>query len=76
MDRNSFLDHDSFVELRQLFHFGPRAVTAALRDDKNPLGMLDRQEAHALALAARRAPTLSEEHSDIVWQNLTDLFHC
>jgi len=72
--RNTFLEHDSYVELRQLYHFRPRAITAALRLPKNPLGALSTGEALALALAARRAPTLSQENSDIVWQNLASLF--
>jgi hypothetical protein len=72
-DGNPFLEHDSYVELRQLYHFSRRAVTAALRLSKNPIGVLSADEALALAMAARRAPTLSQENSDIIWQNLAPL---
>jgi hypothetical protein len=61
----------AYVELRQLYHFSPRVVTAALRLPRNPIGALSVDE--ALAMAARRSPTLSQENSDIIWQNLAPL---
>jgi hypothetical protein len=70
-ERNAFLDHDSYVELRQLFHFSDGAVTDALRLSKNPLGRLEKPEARRLAMTARRVSTLNEEHKDLIWENLT-----
>jgi hypothetical protein len=71
MSQNPFLKHDSYVELRQLFHFGPNAVATAMRLRRNPLGVLNKSEAYALAVAAQRAVTLSQEYRDLVWENLT-----
>jgi hypothetical protein len=56
-----------------LYHFSPRVVTAALRLARNPIGALSVDEALALAMAARRASTLSQENSDVIWQNLAPL---
>jgi hypothetical protein len=70
-DRNDFLDHDSYVELRQLCGFSHNAVVAAMRRPRNPLGSLTKEEALRLAMSARRAVTLSEEHKDLIWNNLT-----
>lgn len=70
-DRNEFLDHDSYVELRQLCGFSHGAVVSAMRLPRNPLGSLTKEEAHRLAMSVRRAVTLSEEHKDLVWNNLT-----
>jgi hypothetical protein len=61
----SFLDDTSFVELRQLFRFDVGAVRAAVA-----LGRLSRAEAKDLAWSAKRAPTLSEERQDLVWDRL------
>ena len=70
-ERNAFLDHDSYVELRQLFHFSPRVVTAACRQANNPIGRMSRSEAELLARTVRRVPTLTEEQKDLIWNNLT-----
>jgi hypothetical protein len=69
---NPFLDHDSYVELRQLLHFTPSEIATALQNPKNPLGRLTRAQARDLATAARAAKTLSEEWKDLVRQNLAD----
>jgi hypothetical protein len=69
---NTFLEHESFVELRQLLHFGPHAVAIAMREAKNPLGRMSKTEARLLATAARRVPTLNQEQKDLIWVNLTD----
>jgi hypothetical protein len=70
-ERNAFLDHDSFVELRQLLCFSEQAIADALRLSKNPLGRMDKTEARLLAMTARHVPTLNEEQKDLIWQNLT-----
>jgi len=72
-EHNTFLDHDSYVELRQLLHFSEQAVTDALRLLKNPIGRIDKNEARQLAMTARNVPTLNDEQKDLIWQNLTSL---
>ena len=73
VSRNSaILDHDSYAELRQLWRFGQSDVERALRRPDNPLGRMNREEASALAGAARRAETLSEELQKLVWEKLVD----
>lgn len=72
-EENIFLEHDSFVELRQLLHFAPHIVAAAMRKPKNPLGRLSKAEAVDLANTARRVVTLTEEYKDLVWSNLNDI---
>ncbi|HEY1932507.1 MAG TPA: hypothetical protein VGG99_10880 [Acetobacteraceae bacterium] len=59
------------MELRQLFHFGPNAVGVAMRAEKNPIGLLTKDEARKLAIAVRKAATISEELQNVVWHNLT-----
>ena len=70
-ERNAFLEHDSFVELRQLLCFSEQAIADALRLSKNPLGRIDKTEACPLAMTARHVPALNEEQKDLIWQNLT-----
>lgn len=63
---SDFLDHDSYVELRQLVR--PYAYEIQQADH---LGRLSREQAEALVLAAQQAETLSQEHKDLIAEALT-----
>ena len=60
-----FLDHDSFVELRQLIR--PFAYEIQQADY---LGQLTFEQAAALLEAVRTARTLSEEHKELIAEQL------
>ena len=68
-----YLEHDSYVELKQLFQFPQVELNAALAHKNNPLGRMTPSEAYLLAMTARRAATLSQERRDIVWENLRQI---
>jgi hypothetical protein len=62
---NSFLHHDSFVEVQQLVrHIADDIVQA------RHLGVLSMQEARNLVAAAGKAATLSEEHKQLISDRL------
>jgi hypothetical protein len=62
---NSFLHHDSYVELQQLLrHIADDIVQA------RHLGVLSMQEAQKLVIAAETAATLSEEHKQLIRDRL------
>ena len=64
--KNVFLEHDSYVELNQLFfHHNPESATQ--------IGELTATEARAIAQEAQHARTLSDDHKEIIWDNLSSL---
>ena len=69
---HTFLDHDSYVELRQLLRFGPADLERALSRASNLLGRMTPSEAMTLAWAAKRAETLSQELQNLIWERLVD----
>jgi hypothetical protein len=64
--KNSFLDHDSYVELTQ-----PHFLSDAWNGRE--IGALSPEEALALAETAQHAPTLTQEQKDLVWERLHHL---
>lgn len=62
---NPFLEHDSFVELAQPHFFTESELRGCQR-----LGVMSAAECAKLAIAAKKASTLTEEQSDLVWQFL------
>lgn len=58
------------LELRELLRYSPAELKEAVRRGGKPLGRMTKAEAEALAWAGRRAPTLSHEHGDLIWDNL------
>lgn len=62
---SSFLEHDSYVELRQFVR--PYAYEINQADHK---GRLSAEQAASLAQAAQEARTLSQEHKDLVVDRL------
>ncbi len=61
-----FLDHDSYVELRQLVR--PFAYEIA---EAEHLGNLSLQQAMSLMESVEQAETLSQEHKDLIIERLT-----
>lgn len=72
-DNPEILDWDSHVELRQLFRFPYDELSRALARRTNVIGRMNATEANAVAWAARRSPVLSDEHQQLVWDNLSAL---
>ena len=70
-ESRSFLDEDSFVELRMLLTFSNSELDEALRRPGNPLGRLSRDQAKGLAFAARKAETLTGEQQRLIQDCLT-----
>jgi hypothetical protein len=62
---NDFLSHDSYVELASLHFFSGADLRRA-----DVIGQMGYSERRALAEAVMSAETLSQEHKDIVWENL------
>ena len=69
-ENSAIIEYESYVELRQLWRFGPSELEHALKRPNNPLGRMTQSEALALAWSARRAETLSEEFQELIWENL------
>ncbi len=63
---SDFLHHDSFVELRQLIR--PFAYDIQQADE---LGRLTPEQVTSLVSAVEQARTLSQEHKDLIIENLT-----
>jgi hypothetical protein len=63
---NSFLDHDSYVELNQLTHHSNYEIKNA-----DVIGRLSRQEAAVLIAAAKRAETLTDEQKALIEKRLS-----
>lgn len=62
---SNFLDHDSYVELRQLIR--PYAYDIQQAD---PLGRLTPNQAAALVEAANQSKVLSQDHKDLIAERL------
>lgn len=67
---NSFLDHDSYLELNQLLLFTRSTIDQALAHRSNVLGEVSNDVAVQIVRAAWRARTLSQEQKDLIWQQL------
>ena len=65
---SDFLDHDSYVELRQLIRPYAYEIQQAEK-----LGRLTRRQAVALVAAVNEARTLQQDHKDLVAARLTPI---
>lgn len=65
---SDFLEHDSYVELRQLIR--PLAYDIAQAER---IGTITQQQATALIAAAKGAKTLTEDHKDLIAERLSGL---
>lgn len=67
-DENSFLEHDSYVELQSLSFFSESELRQA-----SLVGQLSPVEAKNLALVARTAVTLAKDRQELIWERLGSL---
>jgi hypothetical protein len=64
-DNRSFLTHDSYIELQQLLRHVADDIVQA-----EHLGVMSMNEARKLLAAVEQSATLSEEHKQIIRENL------
>jgi hypothetical protein len=65
-----FLEHDSYVELRELVRVRISEWIKALATSDNPLGRLTDDVSRRIAEAALHAPTLSADRRSMIWEAL------
>jgi hypothetical protein len=66
--KNAFLEHDSYVELRELYFFPEHTLRGA-----REIGRLTPAEARRLAEAAQSAATLTQEWRELIRERLSAL---
>jgi hypothetical protein len=71
---SAFLDHDSYVELRQVYRPSRADLDQAMARPDNPLGRISGKLAMEIMLTARGAEMLSEDMQDIIWERFTEAF--